>query len=69
MVDEYISVADDDAFNAGIRVARTDGVMVGPTSGALLHAALEWGKENTGTAVVISGDNAAKYISSYAHYL
>ncbi len=69
VVDEYVSVADDDAFNAGIRVARTDGVMVGPTSGALLHAALEWGKENSGTAVVISGDNAAKYISSYAHYL
>ena len=43
--------------------------MVGPTTGALLHAALEWGKENSGTAVVVSGDNAAKYISSYADYL
>ena len=69
VIDEYVSVTDDDAFAAGIRVARTDGVMVGPTTGALLHAATEWGRENSGTAVVISGDNAAKYVSAYAEYL
>ena len=69
VVDEFVSVSDDDAFAAGIRVARSDGVMVGPTTGALLHAATEWGKTNTGTAVVISGDNAAKYVSAYADYL
>ena len=69
VVDDYCSVSDEDAFNAGIEVARTDGVMVGPTTGALLHAAREWGRDNTGTAVVISGDSAAKYISAYADYL
>ncbi len=69
VIDEYISVADEDAFKAGIRVARSDGVMVGPTTGALLHAAAEWAADHTGTAVVISGDNAAKYVSAYAEYL
>jgi len=69
LVDEFVSVADEDAFKAGIRIARTDGVMVGPTTGALLHAATQWGAEHTGTAVVISGDNAAKYVSAYAEYL
>ncbi|RZV35604.1 MAG: cysteine synthase family protein [Chromatiales bacterium] len=69
VVDEFVSVSDEDAFAAGIRVARSDGVMVGPTTGALLHAATEWGKTNKGTAVVISGDNAAKYVSAYADYL
>ncbi len=69
VVDEYISVTDEDAFRAGIRIARTDGILVGPTTGASLHAASVWGKENPGRAVVISGDNAAKYVSAYANYL
>jgi len=69
IIDEYISVTDEDAYKAGIRVARSDGVMVGPTTGALLHAATEWAADHKGTAVVISGDNAAKYVSAYAEYL
>jgi cysteine synthase len=69
IVDELISVTDEDAFKAGIRVARSDGVLVGPTTGALLHAASEWGATHPGTAVVISADNAAKYVSAYAEYL
>jgi cysteine synthase len=69
VVDEYISVTDDEAFEAGIRIARTDGVLVGPTTGAVLHAAAVWGREKTGTAVVISADSAAKYLSAYADYL
>ena len=69
VVDEYISVTDDEAFEAGIRIARTDGVLVGPTTGAVLHAACVWSTENTGTAVVISADSAAKYLSAYADYL
>ena len=69
LIDDYLSVTDEDAFAAGIRVARTDGILVGPTTGAVLHAASEWGKENPGRAVVISADNAAKYLSTYAEYL
>ena len=69
VIDELISVTDDDAFKTGIRVARSDGVLVGPTTGAVLHVASEWGAENPGTAVVIAADNAAKYVSAYAEYL
>ena len=69
VIDEFISVTDEEAFGAGIRIARTDGILVGPTTGASLHAASVWGKENPGRAVVISGDNAAKYVSAYADYL
>lgn len=69
VVDEYISVSDEEAFRAGIRIARTDGILVGPTTGASLHAASVWGKDNPGRAVVISGDNAAKYVAAYAEYL
>jgi cysteine synthase len=42
--------------------------MVGPTTGAVLHAALEVEKKS-GKAVLISADNAAKYISAYSQYI
>ena len=60
-------MTDEQAFKAGIRLARLDGVMVGPTTGALLHAASEY--DEAGTAVLISADNATKYVSSYAEFL
>ena len=69
LLDDLISVSDEDAFAAGIRVARTDGVMVGPTTGAVLHAAADWGTTRDGRAVMISADSAARYISAYANYL
>jgi cysteine synthase len=43
--------------------------MVGPTTGAVLHAALHGDVPKTGCAVLISADNAAKYISAYASFL
>ncbi len=69
LLDDLVSVSDEDAFAAGIKLARTEGAMVGPTTGAVLHAAIESGARNKGRAVLISGDNAAKYISAYAKYL
>ena len=69
LIDEIVEVEDSDAYSAGIRLARQDGIMVGPTTGALLHAAAIIGASNTGTAVVISPDDATKYISAYAEWL
>ena len=69
LLDDLVSVSDEHAFAAGIKLARTEGAMVGPTTGAVLHAAVESGADNKGRAVLISGDNAAKYISAYAEYL
>lgn len=69
LIDELVSVSDEDAYRAGIEVARKDGIMVGPTTGALLHAALHTGAGRSGRAVLISADNAQKYISAYARYL
>jgi len=68
LLDDIVSVTDDEAFDAGIRIARTDGIMVGPTTGALLHAAIATGADRKGLAVAISGDSATKYISAYARY-
>jgi len=69
LIDEIIAVDDRDAFEAGIRLAQTEGIMVGPTTGALLHAAQQIGAGVKGRAVVISPDDATKYVSAYAEYL
>lgn len=69
LIDDIIAVEDRDAFEAGIRLARTEGIMVGPTTGACLHAARQVGADTKGVAVVISPDDATKYISAYAEYL
>jgi len=69
VIDEFVSVTDEDAYGAGIELARQDGIMVGPTTGMLVHAAKEIGGERDGKAVLISADNAAKYVSAYSAYL
>jgi cysteine synthase A/cysteine synthase B len=69
LIDEIIAVEDSDAYRAGISLARKEGIMVGPTTGALLHAATVTGAEASGLAVVISPDDATKYVSAYAEYL
>jgi cysteine synthase B len=69
LLDDLVSVTDEEAFNAAIEAARRDGIMVGPTTGAVLHAALHGDFPKTGCTVIISADNAAKYVSAYAQFL
>jgi cysteine synthase len=69
LLDGVVSVTDEEAYRAGIELARRDGIMAGPTTGAVLHAALHSGVAGKGRAVIISADSAAKYVSSYARYL
>ncbi|MDJ0906751.1 MAG: pyridoxal-phosphate dependent enzyme, partial [Woeseiaceae bacterium] len=69
LLDDVVPVTDDEAYQAGIDLARQDGIMAGPTTGAVLHAALRSGVADNGRAVIISADSAAKYVTSYARYL
>ena len=69
LIDETIAVEDDDAYHTGIQLARQGGILVGPTTGAILYAALQYAKEHKGLAVVISPDDAFKYVSFYAPYV
>ncbi|MBR1422799.1 MAG: cysteine synthase A [Ruminococcus sp.] len=65
--DEVITVSNDDAFSAGKLVARHEGVLVGISSGAALHAGLEVAKrsENKGkTIVVLLPDSGDRYYST-----
>lgn len=69
LIDDIVAVSDRDAYETGIQLARSEGIMVGPTTGAVLHAARQTGKTSSGRAVVISPDGATKYVSAYAKYL
>jgi cysteine synthase A/cysteine synthase B len=69
LIDETIAVEDEDAYHTGIQLARKGGILVGPTTGAILYAALQYAKEHKGLAVVISPDDAFKYVSFYAPYV
>jgi cysteine synthase len=69
LLDDLVSVTDEEAFAAGIGLARREGIMAGPTTGAVLHAALHSKLPKQGRAVIVSADSAAKYISAYAKYL
>lgn len=69
IIDEIIEVEDDDAFQAGIDLARKTGLLLGPSTGAIVYAALEYGRLNPGIGLAISPDDAMKYTSLYANYL
>jgi cysteine synthase len=69
ILDDIVQVEDDEAFETGIRLARTDSILVGPTTGAVLHAARLTGATESGRAVVIAPDDATKYLAAYAEYL
>ena len=65
--DEIIAVADEDAFRLGRELGRSEGVLVGISSGAALWAAIELAKrpENAGkTIVVLLPDTGDRYLST-----
>ncbi len=69
VIDDTITVTDEDAYQTAIELARKDGIPVGPTTGAILHVTLDYAKSNRGLAVVISPDDAFKYTSFYKDVL
>jgi cysteine synthase A/cysteine synthase B len=69
VIDDILAVDDEDAYQTGIRLAREEGILVGPTTGAILYASLQYAKECKGIAVAISPDDAFKYISFYEPYV
>ena len=65
--DEIITVENEDAFATGKEMAKTEGILVGISSGAALYAAKELAKreENTGkTIVVLLPDGGDRYLST-----
>ena len=67
VVDRVIIVETEEAFNATRRLAKTEGILVGISSGAALHAATSIAKapENRGkNIVVLLPDTGERYLST-----
>ena len=67
VIDEIILVTDEDAMAAGRALGRREGVLIGISSGACLHAALELARraENAGkTIVALMPDAGDRYLST-----
>ena len=65
--DEIVAVADEDAFAAGRRMGRSEGVLVGISSGAALWAAIQlarWPENQGKTIVVLLPDTGDRYLST-----
>ncbi len=67
LIDEIVKIENDQAIAMARRVAKAEGIPVGISGGAALHAALDVGKhpENSGkTIVVVLPDFAERYLST-----
>lgn len=67
LIDEIYKVKDEEAYAAGRQMAAKEGMLVGITSGASLHAAIQIAKrpENAGkNIVVLMTDTGERYLST-----
>jgi cysteine synthase A len=67
VIDEIITVKNEDAFRTGQSLARTEGLIIGISSGAAVYAALKLAQreENKGKKiVVILPDTGERYLST-----
>ncbi len=67
LIDEILTVSAENAFDCGRRIARTEGILVGISSGAVLSAAVELAQrpENKGKRIaMVLTDTGERYLSS-----
>ena len=65
IIDEIITVTTEEAYNASRMLAKTEGVLVGISSGAALHGAMQIAKkEQDKNIVVILPDTGDRYLST-----
>jgi cysteine synthase len=72
VVDEVVRIDDPTAYSMTKRVFREEGLMVGPSTGAIVAGAVEYARRSErplGVAVAVSPDSGLKYTSYFAELL
>lgn len=69
VIDRVVRVADEPAYAMTKRLFREEGLIVGPTTGAIVHAATAIAGEEKGVAVAISPDGGFKYATFFLDVL
>jgi [CysO sulfur-carrier protein]-thiocarboxylate-dependent cysteine synthase len=65
LLDGKILVRSGSAFRAVHEILRREGLLVGPSSGAVLHAALKWAQRlERATMVLVFADSGWKYLAT-----
>jgi cystathionine beta-synthase len=65
IIDDVVTVADGEAFHTGRELSRLEGIFGGGSSGATLHAALQYAKRLDENALIVAmiTDTGARYVS------
>ncbi len=69
VIDDVVRVADEDAYEITKRLHREEGLIVGPSTGAVVHAMTGLADTDSAIAVGISPDSGSKYSSYFAGIL
>lgn len=69
VIDDVIVVPDDAAYEMTLLLHRKDGLLVGPSTGAIVHAINKHGGAADGIVVGVSPDSSAKYTTYFTDLL
>jgi len=69
VIDDVVRVDDDTAYETTKRLHRDEGLIVGPSTGAVAHVLAQLADVETEMAVGISPDSGSKYTSYFAEIL
>jgi cystathionine beta-synthase len=66
VIDDMVQVSDKDAFHSARELARREGLLVGGSSGAVIHATLQYAKSLPSSArvAILFPDSASRYLST-----
>lgn len=69
VIDDVVTVPDDAALRMALRLHREDALLVGPSTGAIVHAIDAYGEFDAGLVVGVSPDASTKYTTLFAEML